>query len=1538
MADNHDGSIVIDTKLDNKDFEKGSEALLAAIKSLTRQIELLGKTIQSSFAGCERNIVSVTRSMTGTHKAADDIGKDINRLGKDIDRMSSQAEKAINGDKKAMQGFEENASKTAEGILGLKQRLEAFGNTKIETEAYKEVKDNIRKAEQTLEKLIDKQEKLRAIGTAANSKAWKSLQYDIEQTRGELRGYHEDLEFMKEGKGGTQFVNASDTEEFKRMSEAVAELEARLVSLKNTAPVRVSPEPVEVSSASSAAQITEIPKAEVPDTAPISAGTEELKEMLTLSDRLKNALGSAFGAIKSGVTNAVTHPAQTAGKALKALASGAVRALGQGLISVAGAAKKALSGMLRLAGNAVKSGLSAVAGKVRNTAGALLGLSHSGKSANNSLKSGLKTILKYGLGIRSLFVLFRKIRSAIKEGFGSLAQVSPEVNSAISSMMTALGRLKNSLTAAFAPIATAVAPALTYLMDLLSDAITRVGMFIAALTGQTTFTRAVAVQQDYASSVDDTTKKLKEQKKVLAGFDKLEILTDSSSSDSKKTDPSDMFEDVQISSGMLDYIGRIKEMFSKGDYESIGKTVASGINKALAKVNSLISWDKIGGTITKYVNSFCQIFNGFVDGIKWGQIGTVISNGINTILNTFNLLLTGIKWDELGKKLSEALTKLVKGINWKLLGETLGNYFSAKLKFITSAIINFDWKGAGTEIAKGINSLVSKLKSTIQNVKWKDMAKNFTSGINSLISNVNWNELGAFLGDSFNALLDTINGIVTEFDWKGAGESLGASVNSMASEIKWDELGETIGETLKGVLGGLTTFIEEVDWKALGQDIFTALSNINWGGVIAAVREGIGAALGGLAGFIWGLIKGAWEKVVGWWKNNAFKDGKFTIQGLLNGIVEGLKNIGSWIWNNIFKPFIDGFKKAFGINSPSKKMEDQGGFVIKGFFQGIINAIVGIGTWIKEHIFDPFINGFKSVFGIHSPSKEMETQGGFIISGLLNGIINGLKNIVGWVGEHILKPIRDAIVAAGGLVVDVVTNLVKGEWGILTSLAETGTKVVTNLAKGAWGILTSLAETGTKVVTNLAKGAWGILDALATVGRTVLTNLAKGSWWILDALATTGRKVVTNLAKGAWGILTSLAETGTKVVTNLAKGAWGILTSLAETGTKVVTNLAKGAWNIITNLVNNGISVAVNLLKGVAEGAKGVWTTLKAWIGGAIDVAINLIKGVAQGVKGAWTTIKNFVGGAVDVAINLVKGVAEGAKGVWTTLKSWIGGAVDVVVNLAKGVAEGVKGAWTTLTSWIGDVVDVFVNLHKGDISDELLQIGDLGIEIFKSGKSGTGKERANGGIITPTGIKDIPQYAGGTANAHGTMFIAGEAGPEIVGHIGGRTEVLNRSQLAATMYSAVTSGMAAVMNGFGSALFGRMSAAADAIVNAVGAGQPVTDVSHIPGLPALMSELSRLTERAAFSAPVMAGGTVVPYSASGGISSGRDITDTIESAGSELSDILVSAIAQAAAIVAGAVRDKDMTVKVDADSISRYTIDDINRRTTVFRASPLKG
>ncbi len=87
-----------------------------------------------------------------------------------------------------------------------------------------------------------------------------------------------------------------------------------------------------------------------------------------------------------------------------------------------------------------------------------------------------------------------------------------------------------------------------------------------------------------------------------------------------------------------------------------------------------------------------------------------------------------------------------------------------------------------------------------------------------------------------------------------------------------------------------------------------------------------------------------------------------------------------------------------------------------------------------------------------------------------------------------------------------------------------------------------------------------------------------------------------------------------------------------------------------------------------------------------------------------------------------------------------------------------------------------FIDSSKGTLSDWF-------------GSTGT-RRNAKGGAYYGGSWHNISQYANGGAPPHGTAFIAGEHGPEIVGHINGRTEVLNQSQLASVMYSAIVAGM----------------------------------------------------------------------------------------------------------------------------------------------------
>ena len=72
-----------------------------------------------------------------------------------------------------------------------------------------------------------------------------------------------------------------------------------------------------------------------------------------------------------------------------------------------------------------------------------------------------------------------------------------------------------------------------------------------------------------------------------------------------------------------------------------------------------------------------------------------------------------------------------------------------------------------------------------------------------------------------------------------------------------------------------------------------------------------------------------------------------------------------------------------------------------------------------------------------------------------------------------------------------------------------------------------------------------------------------------------------------------------------------------------------------------------------------------------------------------------------------------------------------------------------------------------------------------------------SGGVFEGGKRHKIPQFADGGIPfpTHGSMFIAGEAGPELVGHVGGRTEVLNASQIAVAVSDGVARANNSVVN-----------------------------------------------------------------------------------------------------------------------------------------------
>lgn len=565
--------------------------------------------------------------------------------------------------------------------------------------------------------------------------------------------------------------------------------------------------------------------------------------------------------------NSVSRLGEKVGKLSQKLMSSGISGLKNKIKSIAKTIDKLVSKLLTLTSGAILGGLQRISS----------GIFAIHKSANKSTLS-LKNLLKYAFGIRSLFALINRIRSAVVEGLQNLAKYDSlgNVNQSISSLISALTRLKNSFATAFAPILTAVAPILVSFINLISEAVTRVGMLIAALTGQKTFTRAIAVQENYAASLDKTADSAKKATKAVKGY--LSPLDEMDRYDSGKNDtgtgssggytgPSagDMFEEVPIANSLKGIADKIKKLIKDEDWEGLGAYMADGINKGLEKVYNVINWDNVGPKITPFIKGFTETFNSLVDHIDWNLMGRTVGAGINTIVKSLNLAITGIDWFNLGKKFAQGVRGIITETNWIELGQLLGNRFMALWRVFGGFVKNLPYRNIGKAVADGLNGVFStisfseisdylttaingafeSLDEFTKDFEWDEFAENVKNGITDFINGIEWEKNGKIFGNFLSELCDAINTSITEETFY----SLGKGIGDFLGQLPWGKLLWTAG---KMIIGGLKWALEGL-WESEGLPgkivaiIIAAFGAVKLGTLLAPIKILVGWIIGKIA-------------------------------------------------------------------------------------------------------------------------------------------------------------------------------------------------------------------------------------------------------------------------------------------------------------------------------------------------------------------------------------------------------------------------------------------------------------------------------------------------------------------------------------------------------------------------------------------------------------------------------------------------------------------------------------------------------------------
>ena len=396
---------------------------------------------------------------------------------------------------------------------------------------------------------------------------------------------------------------------------------------------------------------------------------------------------------------------------------------------------------------------------------------------------------------------------------------------------------------------------------------------------------------------------------------------------------------------------------------------------------------------------------------------------------------------------------------------------------------------------------------------------------------------------------------------------------------------------------------------------------------------------------------------------------------------------------------------------------------------------------------------------------------------LVSSAALGVGAVLAFSGVNL--PVGIALMAAGayGLtsgaeinwnyLIDKVKTVLK-EIGIAAGLSLIALGLLLMLCPATWGIGIGLIAAGAvSLVTGVALNWSSIVD---TVKKTV-SDIGK-AW---DGLWDSCKKGIKKMWDGVVGWFTDLWDTlvGHSIVPDTIDGIVECFTGLPGRVLSTVSGFVK---NIITKFSEfKVVQVAVSLVK------KG-WTTVKGWIGN--------IPGVSQAVslvKSGWKTVSGWIGKipTLSQSIKLVKSK-------WTSVKKWIGNipVVSQAVKLA-------KSGWSSVKGWIGSVpaISAPIKLVKSGWSTVKKWLGGLDFKInFKLPKIGI-----NWGSKTVLGFtisypKSFYTYAKGGFPDFGELFIAREAGPEMVGKIGNKNAVVNNQQIVDSVSEGVYAAVVAAM------------------------------------------------------------------------------------------------------------------------------------------------
>lgn len=479
------------------------------------------------------------------------------------------------------------------------------------------------------------------------------------------------------------------------------------------------------------------------------------------------------------------------------------------------------------------------------------------------------------------------------------------------------------------------------------------------------------------------------------------------------------------------------------------------------------------------------------------------------------------------------------------------------------------------------------------------------------------------------------------------------------------------------------------------------------------------------------------------------------------GVGADLTSIGSFVTGIMsLKGYASKGLKGFNdtMKGEKGKIKETGKSLGQEIAEGLISGLKGSKFDIEKTCYDVFGNVESAAMKrleIKSPSRVMKRIGEYITEGLGDGIKSGSKDIRNAMGdvtdtvEKTSKKMSKTKFSIGGIaaVASIVASLV----GYFVNILSTNESLSEKMGE-IWEKICEVFEPVQEAVMSLfdsflagGEGTTSMFDKIIEIVGNVATIIGDVITQIVTFFQENS-EVISGIVSAVWEVISGIVDTAKGIFATLFEVIGGFFAEHGEAIMEIIGNI----WGFISEILDG----AAKIFGGVFEVIVGIFT-------GNGEKIKKGFKKIWEGIKGIFSGMGEFFSGIWDKVVSIFKKVG-------TRIGDAIGGAFKAVVNAILSFAEGVINKFIKAINFAIKAINLIpgVNIKKLD----LLVIPKL----------------AQGGMLDA-----------------GQVFVAREAGPELVGNFGSKTAVMNNNQIVESVSRGVFEAVRSAMSsGSGSYTF----------------------------------------------------------------------------------------------------------------------------------------